>query len=217
MYAPPPSYIDMLADAKGWPPAGPLDELTVDGVGVVEARRPGPAGVAALAMAANPDLEATERASYLVRFVADHLGEGELDRLYFGMMVDSLPADTFERVSRALAVWGTARPYVAVVTLAVIASCHWRALRLKIVSTGVVAPMGLESMHVLLDFAEAAVIDTFKNVENPQQELTSFYRRLYGPSAEANRLNGDDYVPVPPGFSEDEVEDAFDAFVQAAR
>lgn len=217
MYAPPPGYEDMLADAEGWAPVGGVSSLDVPGVGTVVGRRPGPAGIAALAMSANPDLPNVDRAAHLVRFVGDHLDDGELERLYFEMMMDTMPSDTLERVSRQLATWGTARPYVAVVTLAVIAACHWRTIRVKLVGAGVVEPMALGSMHMVLDLAETLVVESFKNAKEPQRELASFYRRLYGPSPEAMALNGDGYDPTPPGFSEQEMEAAFDAFSRAAR
>lgn len=217
MYAPPPGYEDMLADAEGWEPSGPLVPVEVSGVGVVQARRPGPAALPILAMSANSDLTNADRSAYLVRFVADHLGPGELERLYFDMMMDALPTDTVERVSRRLAVWGTARPYVAVITLAVIAAAHWRTIRRTLLTSGIAEPMSLSSMHPILDVAEHKVVDSFTGSDEPQRELNSFYRRLYGPSPEAAALNGEEFDPTPPGFSPEEIEASFDAFAQAAR
>ena len=215
MYGPPPSYEDMLADAEESIYSSPYAELDVPVVGTIQARRPLPDAVALLAMAANPEGSDQDRLSYLVRFCEHHLAAGEMERLYFGMMVDQLPANTLEHVIRALTTWGTSRPYVAVVSLAVMASYHWRSMRNTFALAGIADPMSLSSMHVILDVMEASAVENILKCEDAEAELASFYRRLYGPTPDM--APGDLNRPVPVGFSPEEVEASFDAFARAAR
>ena len=216
LYPPPPGYIDLLSDAEDrgipWPRYRPLD---VPGVGVLSACKPNAASVALLAVSASPDYSGRERTDHLIAFVARHLGPGELERLYFEMMMDSAPADGIEAVARAVATWGTARPYVAVVTLSVMTGHHWRTLRQKLLAAGVTDPLAIPSLHALLDHTEAVVAEALSQGQDARSELDSFNRSLYGPTAEALRLNGPDYVP--PGFSDEDIEASFDAFARAAR
>lgn len=110
MYDPPPGYEDLLGDCEHAPSSPHFCTLEVAGVGAVRARRPMPNATAALAMAANAKIDLTSRADYLVLFVRNHLDEGELERLYVEMITQDLPTDSVERVARAVATWGTARP-----------------------------------------------------------------------------------------------------------
>lgn len=110
MFDPPPGYDDMAGDADAFPCDPHFHPLEVPGVGVVQARRPMPKSVPALAMAANSKIELTSRSDYLVLFVSNHLAEGELERVYVEMITQDLPPDTIERIARAVATWGTARP-----------------------------------------------------------------------------------------------------------
>lgn len=186
-------------------------------IGAVQAVRPGAAGIATLAMSSNPDASPQERLNYLVRFVADHIDPADLERIYFDMMVGSLASDAVERIARALATWGTARPYVAVVTLTAITGHHWRMIRQKLLAGGVLDPLSLPSMHVLLDVTEELMVESVSSSRDPERELASLYRRLYGPSVEADALNEDGTPAVPVGFKPEEVEESFDAFARAAR
>lgn len=214
MYSPPPGYEDLLSDAENHQPLGLLAPLDIPELGTVQALKPCPCGVAWLAMSSNPKASPAERTDHLVRFVNEHLAEGELERLYFDMMLESGPRDSVERVARSLATWGTARPYVAVATLSVMTGYHWRTLRHKLLSAGVTDPLAqLTSLHALLDFTEATIVENLSHGENARQEYRSLNARLYCPT----ELNGDGYDPVPAGFSDDEVEDSFDAFARAAR
>lgn len=215
MFSPPPGYPDLLSDAEGRMRMDSYQELTVPEIGVVKACKPCPASTAVLAMSANPSSAGQERLDYLVKFASQHLEPGEMERLYFMMMVDALPTNTVERVTRSVATFGTARPYAAVVTLAVLTGHHWRTMRHKMLSAGIADPMRLTSMHALLDFTESVVVESIANSENGQRELAGFYRRMYGP--ESAELNGDGYQAAPAGFDDDEVESAFDAFARAAR
>ena len=110
MYDPPPGYDDLLSDAEYAPSSSSFAELDVGGVGTIWARRPMPNALAALAMAANSKIDISSRADYLVLFVRNHLDEDELERIYVEMITGDLPTDTIERIARAVATWGTARP-----------------------------------------------------------------------------------------------------------
>jgi hypothetical protein len=110
MFDPPPGYDDLLGDAETAPSGSRFYDLDVPSVGVIQARRPLPNAVAALAMAANAQIDVESRTDYLVLFVRNHLGEGELERIYHDMITGDTPADSIERIARAVATWGTARP-----------------------------------------------------------------------------------------------------------
>lgn len=183
--------------------------LDIPEVGPVKARRPMPDAVALLAMASNPKIAAQDRLNYIVRFARRHIDEADLEQVFLDMMLDRLPANTIELVARALATWGTARPYTAVISLTVMTAYHWRTIRQKLLMAGIAQPMTLPSMHVLLDSAEALAVESVTGGDNPAEELASLYRRLYGPTPD-----GPDTVPA--GFDPDEMEDAFDAFARVA-
>lgn len=110
MFDPPPGYEDMLGDAETAPSSDRYDTVLVPDIGTFRARRPMPSGIAALAMAGNSALDDQSRSDYIVLFVRNHLAEDELERAYFKMMTGEAPADTLERIARAVATWGTARP-----------------------------------------------------------------------------------------------------------
>ncbi len=110
MYDPPPGYDDLAGDSDTAPSSDHFDALDVEGVGWVTARRPMPNSIHTLSMAANSAIEPESRVDYIVLFVRNHLGEGELERIYHDMITGSAPADSIERIARAVATWGTARP-----------------------------------------------------------------------------------------------------------
>lgn len=216
MFDPPPGYVDLLGDAAHAPSLGEPTVLDVPGVGTVLASRARPASIAELAMAANPDLEMRHRQEHLARFVGDHLAAGEYERLTVEMIDGDLPDDTFFRVGRAIATHGTARPYVAVISLAVQTAHHWREMRRRIQAAGIVDPMMLPSMHAVLDATEHALIESMAG-EGAQAKRTRFYDSLYAPAPDGTELNGPEYAPAPPGFSPEEVEATFDAFAALMR
>lgn len=211
MFDPPPGYADLIGDAEIAPRAERFDYLAVEGIGAVLARRPMPGGLAALAMAANPALTDSERTDYLILFVRDHLAEDELERVYVAMMTGELPSNSIERLARAITMWGTARPYLAVVTLAMLTAHHWRTIRLKIVQSGIRNPMELPTMHILLDATEAAVLEAMSGDRDSEMKRTLFIDRLYSPLADPTA------EAAPRGFTDGDTEDAFDAFAAAAR
>jgi hypothetical protein len=202
----------MLGDAETAQSSPRYEPLTVADVGVVTARRPLPNAVAALAMAANSALTDSERSDYLVRFVSEHLHPDELERVYVAMMLGDAPTNSIDLIARAVTTWGTARPYLAVVTLAVMTAHHWRTIRLKLVQSGVHDPMALPTMHILLDATEAAVLEAMSGDRDSAMKRTLFIDRLYSPLADPATAS-----QQPRGFTDDDTEDAFDAFAAAAR
>lgn len=217
MFAPPPGYEDMLADAEESIYSSAWVSLDVPRIGTVKARRPMPAAAARLAMAANPKEGHARQTEHLMKFVADHVTIEDIERVYFAMMMDDAPADSIERLARAVATWGTARPYAAVVSLAVMTAYHWRTIRQKLLMAGIQDAMNLSSMHALLDVAETMAVESASNDDDPRNAVSGLYRRLYATTPDLAAVNGEDYRPVPPGFDPDDVEDAFDAFARAAR
>lgn len=217
MFEPPPGYEDMLADAEESIYSSAWVNLDVPQIGTVKARRPLPDGAALLAMAANPKIGHAKQVEYLMRFVNHHVSAEDVERVYFAMMMDEMPADAVERLSRAVATWGTSRPYTAVVSLAVMTAYHWRTIRQKLLMAGIQDAMNLSSMHALLDVAESMAVESASNDDDPRGAVNGLYRRLYSVTPDLVPLNGEDYRPVPPGFDPDEVEDSFDAFARAAR
>lgn len=149
-------------------------------------------------------------------FVADHLGSS-LDDLYVDMMRGRLPEDTFGLIARAVSTWGTARPYLAVSTLAVHTAQHWRVIRSHLINHGIADPMELPSMHVLLDVTEQLEIESIQGSTPAEttRKRSQFYDRLYTPER-GGQTNGPSYTPADAGLSDPEIEDAFDAFARAA-
>jgi len=112
MFDPPPGYDDLEGDSspRSSQPEHYFQDLEIEGVGTISARRPMPNAVHSLAMAANSQIDVEARTDYLVLFVRNHLGEGELERIYFEMITGKAPANSIERIARSVATWGTARP-----------------------------------------------------------------------------------------------------------
>lgn len=114
MYDPTPGFDDMTDDAERFAEMHPRTDrfrpLDVEGVGVVQARKPLPGSVPALAMSANSKIKLDSKIEYLTLFVQNHLAPGEFERLLVGTMEDTLPANTVQLVARAIGTWGTARP-----------------------------------------------------------------------------------------------------------
>lgn len=110
MYTAPSGYTDLLADAEDGR-AGPFRDLEVPGVGTVRARSPLPNAVGALGMAANSKISDMEKQEYMTLFLQNHLDSASMDRLYVAMMIEpDSPENTMQRVARAIATIGTARP-----------------------------------------------------------------------------------------------------------
>ena len=108
---------------------------------------------------------------------------------------------------------GHRAPYIAVITLAVMTAHHWRTIRLKLVQSGVHNPMGLPTMHILLDATEAAVLESLSTGGREAEfHRSQFLDQLYSPANDVG-LGGGDVAPA--GFAPDEVEAAFDAFAAA--
>lgn len=110
MVTTPTGYTDLLDDAERTPLSGPYEELDVEGVGIVLARRPMPGSAAALAQAANSKIKAVSKLDYLGLFARNHLAPGELERIILAQMRSEMPADAVQVIARSIACWGTARP-----------------------------------------------------------------------------------------------------------
>lgn len=209
MFDPPAAFDDMLADADDTPATGAFQPLKVPGVGVISARKPMPNAAAALGSAVNAKISGTARQIHLTRFVRNHLAPGEHQRLVDGIDDETFPADTVTRVARAIATWGTARPFGAVVNLSLATAHHWRDLRSRLTSNGVPRPLEqLPSLHALLDVTEQAILEG----KPKEADRKVFWNALYAPDITAS----DEPLPVPAGFDGAEVEAAFDAFAAAA-
>lgn len=214
LFDPPAGFDDLLGDCA---PRGGFEPMVVDGVGEVLMRRPGPHALGDLAMGNNPKTTPQLRSQHSNRFVQQHLADGELERILTGMVDGALPPDSVFLVGKALATWGTARPYRAVVTLAVVAGQHWRAVRALLLEKGVGDPMGLPSMHPILDVAEQAVLDSFHSDDAQQDRLQrdQFTSGLYKPDQPV--VVKGRRVVVPDGFDDEDTSASFDAWAASIR
>jgi hypothetical protein len=106
---------------------------------------------------------------------------------------------------------GHRAPYVAVITLAVMAAHHYRTLRTKLLLAGISDPMGLRTMHMLLDTIESMVLESMSMSGDRDAEFkrAQFIDSLYSPVVAGGS-------GAPAGFSPDEVDSAFDAFAAAS-
>ena len=111
---------------------------------------------------------------------------------------------------------GHRAPYVAVITLSVLAAHHYRQVRTRLLLAGIADPMGLRNMHMLLDTVESMVLESLSMSGDRDAEFqrSQFIDRLYSPVNDAG-LNGSGYAGTPAGFEDDAVEASFDAFAAA--
>lgn len=212
----------MLGDAEATGEGAGFREVDVPGVGVVWARRPGPDAIPHLAVAGDASVSAEQRSEALHRFVRMLLRDGEFDGLLLRMAEGGAPADTVHRVAEALATWGTARPYVTVVTLALSCAHSWREVRRRLVECGV-DPMGLRSMHWLLDVVERMLLDGLPvtgDADKDRAEREKLLTTLYPPqparrrSAAAGQAGG---RVEPPSWWRPEATGSLFAAAMAAR
>lgn len=207
MFDPPAGFDDLLGDAADVPCSSTFQDLEVPGIGVVRARKPRPPAIANLAMAYNEKTPANERDGYLTGFVRQHVDAGEFERLTIMMIDPDLAADPIEQGARALATWGTARPYLAVVRLAVTGAFNWRMMRLTIGKAGH-DPMALPSMHAVLDWVEDIVLESMVSDDHKadQARRDKFTDDLYRPEHPVKGKRGAKGKRTPPpGFSPEEV------------
>jgi len=226
---PPPGYLDMLADGEAGLYSDDYADLNVDGVGAVSVRRPRPNAIPLLAMAVNPDclspdcdhrgdcVEA-QQFDYSTRFIQAHLADGEWERLNTAMMDDELPADAIPLTARAVATWGTSRPYTAVVGLALQTAHIWRTVRLQLVRAGHENPMRLPHMHIVLDETEDLVVSSMVGADG-QERRDKFYTDLYAPPPEVRQVRDSKgrrkIITAPPGFSPVEQQQGWNAWRSA--
>lgn len=223
MWEPPKGFDDMLGDAQLIQPyTGEFAPLTVTDVGAVLARRPRPDAVPLLAMSVNPDIDpdkdktATAQSHYATLFVRNHIEPHDHERILAAMVSDDMPDNTIGLLGRALATWGTARPYLAVMTLAFTAATHWRTLRTRMRGDGITNPMTmLASMHDVIDEAEKLWLESIHTGDEAKDkhQQDQLFDRLYAPdSTEAKQVNAKGYKGVrPAGFGADEVVADFKA------
>jgi hypothetical protein len=97
---------------------------------------------------------------------------------------------------------------------------HWRTLRLKLIQSGVANPMALPTAHILLDMTEALILESMvsDDREDDRQQRERFMSALYRVAAKPEEGKPDGWIEPPPGFDDDDAnEAAFDAFIQAAK
>jgi hypothetical protein len=218
MFDPPPGFDDMLSDAEDAPePSGRFYPLQVKGVGTVQARKPGPAAIPALAMSARRNLPLDVALAYLGLFVQTHTPSGWFEDLLATMIDGDVPHDAVQRCAKAIATAGTARPYNAVLNLSVTAAHHWRMFRARYHSQGIHDPMSIGSMHAILDDVETVAVESAaagaKTAMAAKAQVSQFYDSLYSSLA----TEDGERQAAPPGFSEEEQSAAFDAFVKAVK
>lgn len=100
------------------------------------------------------------------------------------------------------------------------AAHNWRTLRQRALSRGVGNLMALPTMHIILDDIEqlgleAATSDAKTAIE-ARSKAASYFDKLYKPDLTTRRINGKEYLEPPPGFSDEEIEASFDAFLSNA-
>ncbi|AYP70028.1 hypothetical protein I5G62_gp42 [Mycobacterium phage CRB2] len=101
------------------------------------------------------------------------------------------------------------------------AAHNWRAIRLRFADRGVASVMReVPTMHIVLDAIEQLGAESAthgaKTETEARAKLSSYYDKLYKPDATTIAIDGEGYMPPPPGFSDEEVEASFDAFLNAA-
>lgn len=214
MFDPPPGYRDLAADADTHPyTEAPSVKLDVDEVGVLLCRPPRPRAAAKLAEFTQRNKTPRDYLNALNAFVADHIGLDEHAWLVESLIYDELPEDAMGRVARKIATLGTERPYRAVMTLSGLAGMHWRNLRPRFMDKGIGDPMGLPSLHSLLDFTETCILESMQTGKpaRDKMERERFINELYRPDP-TEFVKTDDGRLVPAGFSDEETEASFDAF-----
>ena len=98
------------------------------------------------------------------------------------------------------------------------AAHNWRTIRVRYADKGIGNVMAeVNSMHAVLDVMEQigleSAMSSAKTTTEARSEMTRYFDKLYKPDMRAVKHNGDGYLPPPPGFSEEEMEASFDAFL----
>jgi hypothetical protein len=97
------------------------------------------------------------------------------------------------------------------------AAHNWRTLRQRAMANGIGNLMALPTMHTVLDDIEQLGLESAtagaKTANDVRAKATSYFDRLYKPDVTTRIINGKAYLEPPPGFSEDEIEASFDAFL----
>ena len=95
---------------------------------------------------------------------------------------------------------------------------NWRTVRARYADKGIADPMGsIKTMHAVLDVMEQIGLESAmasaKSTTEARSEMSAYFDKLYKPDLTAIKVNGDGYQPQPPGFSAEEMEASFDAFL----
>ena len=208
MYDPPKGYADLCGDAEVAPwPCGELWDVEVAGHRF-EVYRPAPRVLADLAMVTSPDADAGTQQRHLHKVVEDHLADGTDGgrELLRGMVEGVYPDTVFGDLAEAIVTIGTARPFQAVLSLAGVAGFHWRAVRHKLLTSGIADPMALPGPHPILDVAEGLVVEGMSSHDDGQDRITRFYDALYRPARRpTDKPAGDGWKPPPSGFSAEDI------------
>ena len=99
------------------------------------------------------------------------------------------------------------------------AAHNWRALRTRAAENGLGLLMAVPTMHIVLDLIEQVGIESSaqdaKTTIEARTKITGFLDKLYKPDPVTIAINGGEVGP-PPGWSDEEVEASFDAFLSTA-
>ncbi|UXE04413.1 hypothetical protein SEA_FUNSIZED_42 [Mycobacterium phage Funsized] len=98
------------------------------------------------------------------------------------------------------------------------AAINWRALRERMGHRGVPVLMALPSMHMVLDYAEQMGLESVtagcKTQAEARGKISGYFDKLYKPDPVTIAINGG-VVGPPPGWSDEDQEASFDAFLAA--
>jgi hypothetical protein len=98
----------------------------------------------------------------------------------------------------------------------VLTAHHWRPLRSKLLLAGIGDPMGLPSMHSLLDLTESALTESMSaDPEEGSKKVSEFIDQLYAPPVEPAKAKAG-YKAPPSWWTEGNSDDEFDAAQRAA-
>ena len=99
------------------------------------------------------------------------------------------------------------------------AAHNWRSLRVRAADNGIADLMECSTMHVVLDLIEQVGLESAtagsKTSTQAKSAISAYFDRLYKPDPITQKINGDGYLPPPPGFSDEEVEASFEAFMSS--
>lgn len=127
--------------------------------------------------------DASRGAEGLILFLQCLLSVGDFRAVQARAMnpVDSFNREDLLALVQDLTEQHTHRSFDAVRTLASVAVEQWHAIRGRLILAGISDPMGLPSMHHVLDAVEAMILENMKDVERDE-----YLARMYP----TNKRNG---------------------------